>query len=72
MIPRQTARLCSGCGKICDGMDPNGHPRRWVDARMFLTKYGWSWDDLDFYHTFCVECRRVVQAGSGTKSVGNP
>ncbi|GKS58087.1 hypothetical protein YTPLAS18_16140 [Nitrospira sp.] len=63
------ARFCTGCGKICDELAKDQHGQGWTDAHVLLAKYGFRWTDLELRQTYCDDCERVIQAGSGTKYV---
>lgn len=60
-MKQQSAHFCSGCGKILDEIQPADHPTPWVEARAFLLKYGFTWDDLDLQQSFCPGCRKVIE-----------
>jgi len=57
---KQHIQFCNGCGKILDEIQPADPPKQWVEARSFLIKYGFTWDDLSLLENFCPECQRVV------------
>lgn len=59
---QQPVAFCSGCGKILDEIQPANPPSQWIEARAFLVKYGFTWDDLRLQHNFCPECRKVATA----------
>lgn len=58
---QQPVQFCNGCGKILDEIQPRDPPRQWIEARSFLVKYGFNWDDLDLLHSFCRDCQKVVE-----------
>ena len=57
---QQPIQFCNGCGKILDEIQPANPPRQWIEARSFLVKYGFMWEDLRLLATFCPECQKVV------------
>ncbi|NGZ94633.1 MAG: hypothetical protein CV089_00620 [Nitrospira sp. WS110] len=59
---QQPVEFCNGCGKILDEIQPASPPRQWIEARSFLVKYGFTWDDLRLQQNFCPECRKVATA----------
>jgi predicted Fe-S protein YdhL (DUF1289 family) len=63
-MKQQPVQFCNGCGKILDEIQPASDPTPWVEARSFLIKYGFTWDDLDLQQSFCPGCRKVIEAST--------
>ncbi len=53
-------RFCAGCGHVFDEIQPKDGQPQWMDARAYLTKYGFHWDDLDRMDDACPPCTRVL------------
>jgi rubredoxin len=52
-------RLCVGCGRVFDEIQPKDRQPQWMDAHAYLTKYGFHWEDLDRTDDACPLCARV-------------
>jgi hypothetical protein len=59
-MKRQVVRFCSGCGQVFDDVQPEGGQGRWIEARVYLMKYGFTWDDLTLVNDACPPCKRVL------------
>lgn len=60
-MKQQPTQFCCGCGMILDEIQPADHPTRWVQARSFLLKYGFTWEDLSLQQGFCPGCQKVME-----------
>ncbi len=58
---QQPVQFCNGCGKILDEIQPVNRQTEWIEARSFLVKYGFRWEDLDLQQNFCPGCQKVVE-----------
>ena len=61
-MKRKTVRFCDGCGHVFDDIQPEGGQGQWIEARVYLMKYGFHWEDLDRIDDVCPPCARVCQA----------
>lgn len=47
---------------MLDDIQPEGGEARWIDAHMYLMKYGFRWEDLDRIDDACPSCLRLFNA----------
>ncbi len=58
-------RICAGCGRVFDEIQPQDGQPRWMDAHAYLMKYGFHWEDLDRMDDACPPCARVFAIARG-------
>jgi hypothetical protein len=60
---RTQVRFCVGCGYLCDEIQPHNGQAHWVEARLYLKRYGLTWNELDRTDDMCPPCARVLACG---------
>lgn len=58
-VKRLPILSCVGCGYLCDEIHPDLGVAHWVEARHYLTKYAFNWDQLNRIDSTCPACARV-------------
>jgi hypothetical protein len=60
--------FCDGCGNVRDecGELSLGHAC-WIALHTYMVKYGLTWDDVTFTHTYCPECAAFLQRAARRK-----
>jgi len=58
-------RICAGCGRVFDEIQPQDGQPRWMDAHAYLMKYGFHWEGLDRMDDACPPCARVFAIARG-------
>ena len=56
-------RFCVGCGYLRDEIQPEHGQAQWVEARLYLKKYGVTWNELDRHDDICPACAHVQACG---------
>lgn len=59
-VKRLLVRFCVGCGYLCDEIHPDTGVAKWVEARHYLTRYAFSWSQLNRIDSTCPACARVL------------
>jgi len=65
-VTRLPVRSCIGCGCLCDEIHPDLGSAHWVEASHYLTKYAFTWDQLNRIASTCPTCARLL-ASSGSE-----
>ena len=51
--------FCMGCGYLCDTINPEDPQAPWIDAHLYLQRYGGTWAELDRHEELCPTCARI-------------
>jgi hypothetical protein len=68
LVKRLHVRFCVGCGYLYDEIHPDSAVGEWVEARHFLTKYAFSWGQLNRIDSTCPGCARVLACARTVRS----
>ena len=60
---RLLVRFCVGCGYLCDETQPDNGQAQWIEARHYLKRYGFTWNELDRHDDICPACAHVQACG---------